>query len=230
LAAAVVAGALAGAVALAGPASAHTGVTIEPAVAGATNALVSVSAQAESPSAGVASLKVVLPAGIAPADVTLVTAPDGWTLQPDADGYTVGGPALPSGRDARHQVRVRQLPMVPTLAFRILQTYNDGRIDRWIEVPSAANPNPDNPAPVVSLAAPPGGFPSPTPSPPSPTPSAVSSAPQPTGTENDVLPGPPADDDASGWVPWLVAVGLLAVAAGVALVLLRRRRVARGAS
>jgi hypothetical protein len=41
----------------------------------------------------------------------------------------------------------------------VLQTYTDGRVDRWIEVPSAANAKPEFPAPVVTLAAPPGGSP-----------------------------------------------------------------------
>src|SRR3954469_11860286 len=103
-------GAVIGALAFAAPAWAPTTVKAEPAVAGSPNALVTVSAEAESDTAGITSLRVVLPAGIAPADVTYVDGPPGWALQPDAEGYVVSGPALAVGRDAVHRVRVKQLP------------------------------------------------------------------------------------------------------------------------
>src|SRR5574342_1400402 len=90
---AVAAGGLA-ALLMAGVAQAHTEVEVEPAVAGAANAVVTFAAEAESPSSGIASVRVVLPAGahpdgIPPAEVTLVSAPTGWTLRPTADGYVV---------------------------------------------------------------------------------------------------------------------------------------------
>jgi uncharacterized protein YcnI len=40
------------------------------------------------------------------------------------------------------------------LAFKALQTYSSGEIVRWIEVPVAGQPEPDFPAPVVTLTPP----------------------------------------------------------------------------
>lgn len=219
---ALVAGVLGGALLLAAPAFAHTGATAEPAVAGAQNATISFNAAAESTTAGITSLKVVLPPGIAPGDVTYVDGPAGWALRPDADGYTVSGPAVPVGRDVQHRVRVKQLPLVPAIAFRVLQTYTDGRVDRWIEVPSAANANPENPAPVVQLAAPPGGFPS----------GATSNVPSPGSTEHGAAEptattdnSAAAEDDSGSPLPWVLAgVVVLLVAAGGAVFYTRRKR------
>ncbi len=218
-----------GALLVAAPASAHTGATVEPAVAGAPNATVSFNAAAESTTAGITSLKIVLPQGIAPADVTYLDGPAGWAMQPDNEGYVVSGPAVAVGRDVRHRVRVRQLPVTPVLVFKVLQTYSDGRIDRWIEIPSGANANPENPAPVVQLAAPPGGFPS----------GAVSNVPTPASTDHGgngsptAAPTDPAPDSASDSasddggspLPWIiVGVAALAVVAGGAFAYTRRKR------
>ncbi|MCG5466633.1 YcnI family protein [Micromonospora sp. MED01] len=160
----------ASAVVIGTPASAHTGVTVSPARAGASNAVVTVNAEAESDSAGVTSVQVFLPDGITAQDVTLLKAPKGWKLSSTAaDSYAVGGTAVPVGKDAEHQVRVRQLPNAPQVSLKILQTYSDGRVDRWIEVPSAGNPEPANPAPTVKLAAaapPAGAAPTTAPAPP----------------------------------------------------------------
>lgn len=224
---ALVVGVVVGALSLVTPAFAHTGVTVEPAVAGAVNATVSFNAAAESTTAGITSLKIVLPQGIAPGDVTFVDGPAGWALQPDADGYVVSGPAVPVGRDVQHRVRVKQLPVVPALVFKVLQTYTDGRVDRWIEVPSAANANPENPAPVVQLAAPPGGFPN----------GVATNVPSPASTNHgdDLSPGPAAtgtdlgassdeDDDGGSPLPWILAgIAVLAVLAAGAYAMNRRK-------
>lgn len=41
----------------------------------------------------------------------------------------------------------------PRLVFKALQTYSDGQVVRWIEVPADGRPEPEHPAPVLSLAA-----------------------------------------------------------------------------
>ena len=212
-----------GALFLVTPAFAHTGATVEPAVAGTANAVVSFNAAAESTTAGITSLKIVLPQGIAPGDVTYVDGPAGWALQPDADGYVVAGPAVPVGRDVQHRVRVKQLPLVPALVFKVLQTYSDGKVDRWIEVPSAANANPENPAPVVQLAAPPGGFPN----------GVATNVPSPASTDHstgETTPSPtnaastPTEDDGGSPLSWILAgVAVLAVLAAGAYALNRRK-------
>jgi uncharacterized protein YcnI len=209
-------GSVMGVLGFAAPAWAHTSVTIEPAVAGSPNALVTVNAAAESDTAGIASLRVVLPAGIAPGDVMYVDGPPGWALQPDVEGYVVGGPAVPVGRDAVHRVRVKALPSTPTLVFKVLQTYTDGRVDRWIEVPSGANAEPEFPAPVVTLAAPPGGFAS--------APSAPASPPS-DPVDSTTPAGPDLAADSGSALPWIiVAVAVVAALAAGAVVLVRRRR------
>jgi hypothetical protein len=213
------------------PAAAHTEVEVEPAVGGAVNAMVTFSSEAEWDRAGISAVAVTLPAGIAPTDVTLASGPAGWTLTPGPDSYTVTGPPLPTSRDAKHAVSVRQLPNTPTLVFKVLVTYSDGHVDRWIEVPSAANPKPDNPAPVATLKAPPGGFQTAPPAaassaPPEASAAASASTGNPVASNgpatnplgNDVIPS----DDGSPW-PWIALTGLAVLIAGGALVVWRRR-------
>ncbi|MFE4603687.1 DUF1775 domain-containing protein [Kitasatospora indigofera] len=237
--AALVAGALALA---AGPAFAHVEVEAENAQALATGVTVSFNAEAESTTAGVTSLRVVLPAGIAPADVTLAQGPDGWTLTPAEDGYTVSGPAVTPGKDVAYKVTVRQLPDAKELAFKTLQTYSDGRVDRWIELPQNGA-KPDKPAPVLQLkAAAPGATPvapsptvpspsatpsaTPTPTPTTPATSAAAPAPAPAPS---TAPKADAEDDSSSATPIVIAaVAAAALAAGGAWWWLRRRDTSNG--
>lgn len=219
LAVTVLAGAV-GALVTGSPAWAHTEVTVSPAQAGASNAVLTVDAEGESDKAGITSLQVFLPAGITGSDITLLSGPKGWTVsRTAADSYTVAGPALPVGAEAKHQVRVRQLPNAPQVSFKILQTYSDGRVDRWIEVPSTSNPEPANPAPTVKLAA----------AAPAPTSAAPTSVTPTAGPATDAsVTAPPTTStgsgDNNGWL-WIGAGVVLAVlAAGAALYGWRRRR------
>jgi hypothetical protein len=134
------------------PALAHTQATIDNPQAGAGNVLLTLNAEAESTTAGIKSLEVTLPGGIQPAQVSLTDAPGGWTFARTTQGFTVSGSALAVGTPAKTELRIAQLPATAqVLAFRTLVTYNDGKVDRWIEVPSTDTPNPPNPAPTVSL-------------------------------------------------------------------------------
>ncbi|MFD5618123.1 DUF1775 domain-containing protein [Streptomyces yangpuensis] len=176
----------------AGPAAAHAGVTASDPRALAENVTLSFTSEAESDSAGIAELRVVLPKGIAPDAVTLKDAPEGWKLTPTPDGYSIGGTALATGTDAEYSITVRQLPDEKSLVFKTLETYGDGKVSRWIEVPTGGE-KVDNPAPVLELkAAAPGAEPvvpsaSPTPTPtPSATPSAVPSE-QPSAADPNAL-------------------------------------------
>lgn len=137
---------------VAGPAFAHTQATIDNPQAGAGNVLLTLNAEAESTTAGIKSLEVTLSGGIQPAQVSLTDAPGGWTFARTTQGFTVSGSALAVGTPAKTSLRIAQLPATAqVLAFRTLVTYNDGKVDRWIEVPSTAAPDPPNPAPTVSL-------------------------------------------------------------------------------
>jgi uncharacterized protein YcnI len=139
------------ALAFAGVAFAHVEVEANPAKQGSTNAVVKFTAEAESPTSGIRSIEVQLPAGISPQDVRLDQAPSGWQLTATADGYRVEGPALRQGQDAVHSIIVARLPTTATVIFKTVVTYADGKADRWIEQSTAANPRPDHPAPVLNL-------------------------------------------------------------------------------
>ncbi|WP_079025660.1 DUF1775 domain-containing protein [Streptomyces yangpuensis] len=157
----------------AGPAAAHAGVTASDARALAENVTLSFTSEAESDSAGIAELRVVLPKGIAPDAVTLKDAPEGWKLTATPDGYSIGGTALATGTDAEYSITVRQLPDEKSLVFKTLETYGDGKVSRWIEVPTGGE-KVDNPAPVLELkAAAPGAKPIAPPPSATPTPSTT---------------------------------------------------------
>ncbi|MFE4604544.1 DUF1775 domain-containing protein [Kitasatospora indigofera] len=227
----------AGALALAGTAAfAHVEVESGTAQALATNATVAFTAEAESTTAGLAKFQVVLPEGIAPADVTLAAAPAGWTFAATPDGYTVGGAALAPGKDATWKITVRQLPDAKELVFKTLETYGDGTIERWIELPKDGAA-PEHPAPVLKLTpAAPGATPvapatpSATVAAPSPSPTASSTAPAPavSPTASATTTAPAAattssGDSSSPVVPVVVAVAATAVLAAVGTWWWRRR-------
>lgn len=215
---ALAAGVVLGAVALAGQAWAHVEVSAKPAQALATGSVISFSAEAESGSAGIASVRVVLPQGIAPADISYVSGPSGWVFAATADGFTLSGKALAVHADAAYKIKVKQLPDARSLAFKTLVNYSDGDVDRWIELASASNPNPEHPAPVLKLAA------AVTPSPTavslvSPAPSDSPSAQASSGT-------PEAAALASSTMTpgsWIILAVFVAAAATLSIVFARRR-------
>ncbi|MFJ1735657.1 DUF1775 domain-containing protein [Streptomyces sp. NPDC088254] len=142
--------ALTSAFVLARPASAHAGVEADAPRALARNVTLTFTSEAESDTAGFTRVRVVLPKGIEPGEVTLAHAPKGWTLKITSDGYTIGGPALATGEDAEHAITVRRLPDVQELVFKTIDTYGDGRISRWLELPTQEAKS-DQPAPVLRL-------------------------------------------------------------------------------
>ena len=48
-------------------------------------------------------------------------------------------------------VKAKQLPNAPQVTFKVVQTYSDGEVVRWIELAGADGKEPDNPAPIVKL-------------------------------------------------------------------------------
>jgi uncharacterized protein YcnI len=217
------AGLVAGALVTGSPASAHVEVEADNARAGARDVRLTFTSEAESGAAGIRSQRVVLPEGIAPADVRLAKAPSGWKLTPTEDGYTVGGKALRVGANARHSVIVAQLPTTTReLVFKVVDTYGNGQVMRWIEVPEKGKPAPDNPAAVLKLKAPvqDDSTAPPTTSAPLPT------TPGATGSVSIEDPAPLADESGSGpgaWLWILIAVLLAAGATGAVLTARRRR-------
>ncbi|WUI51776.1 DUF1775 domain-containing protein [Streptomyces sp. NBC_00414] len=216
------AAALAIAVATAGPAWAHAEVEAEGARALDQNVALTFSAESESGSAGITKLEVVLPKGIATSDITYEEGPKGWKFAPADQGYTVSGPKLPVGEDVEYVVTVRQLPDATSLVFKTLQTYSDGKVDRWIELEDTGGDDHGHghPAPRLALkaAAPGAKLVSPSPS-AEPTTEASSSA-KPS-TEASTPSADPAadtteeDDGMSLAVPVGIAVVLLLLGGGV---------------
>ncbi|MDX3799186.1 DUF1775 domain-containing protein [Streptomyces sp. AK04-3B] len=228
----VLAGALAltATLALASPAAAHAEVEADKPQALAENVTLSFVSEAESDSAGFTDVRVVLPEGIAPSDITLDEGPKGWKLTAAADGYTLAGPALKTGVDAEYKIKVRQLPNVKELVFKTVETYSDGEVSRWIELPTGGK-EPEQPAPVLKLkAAAPGAKPvaaSPTAT-PSPTPSAAASTPTTTASEPDASPTAAdtaaAEDDGMslGALVAVIVVALLVLGGGAWWLVKRR--------
>jgi Domain of unkown function (DUF1775) len=104
------------------------------------------------------------------------------------------------------------LPSTPTLVFKVLQTYTDGRVDRWIEVPSGANAEPEFPAPVVTLAAPPGGF------------TSAPSPPRSDQVDSTTPAGPDLAADSGSALPWVIVTVAVVVVLAAGVVVLARRR------
>ncbi|WP_330324580.1 DUF1775 domain-containing protein [Streptomyces pseudovenezuelae] len=226
--------ALAGAVALtatlalAAPAAAHAEVEADKPQALAENVTLSFVSEAESDSAGFTEMRVVLPEGIAPSDVTLEEAPKGWKLKATSDGYNVAGPALKAGVDAEHKIKVRQLPDAKEIAFKTIEVYSDGKISRWIELPTGGE-EPEQPAPVLKLktAAPGAATVSPSPSPtesatPSQTPSATESDVAAAGSEPDAKAAEKDDSSSTGVVIGGVLAALAVLIAGAWWLVKRR--------
>jgi hypothetical protein len=202
------------------PAAAHVEATVSPgAQAGAGPVTVAFAAEAESPSAGIASVKTQLPAGMPPQDVSLATGPSGWALTPTPDGFEVGGAPLQPGTDADFTISIRQLPADRTeLPFKTLVRYTDGTEDAWIEEPTPDNPDPEDPAPIITVA--PAAAPT-SAAAPSPTPATSSAA----TTAPTTTPQAQESDD-EGTPTWLIVLGVLAAVAVLAggLFLARRTR------
>ncbi|MFD7782271.1 DUF1775 domain-containing protein [Streptomyces nojiriensis] len=217
--------------AAAGPAAAHAEVTASDPRALAENVTLSFTSEAESETAGISELRVVLPKGIAPDAVAVKDAPKEWKLTATPDGYTIGGPALATGTDAEYSITVRQLPDEKSLAFKTLETYSDGKISRWIEVPTNGE-KVDNPAPVLELkAAAPGAkliAPSPSPSPTtsSAAPSVQPSTEAPTAPVSSASAQATNDKDSGGSTGAVVGViaAVLLLAAGGTFWWVRRNR------
>jgi uncharacterized protein YcnI len=206
----------------AAPASAHVAVSPVVERRGAV-AEFTFSAENEREDKGSASLQVAFPADT---PMPLVEAPahPGWsftvTRAPLKSPVTVEGEVVTAGVTAmtwtadspdaqtgpgeteRLTVRLGPLPATDTLVMKALQTYADGEVVRWIQLPDSSGEEPERPAPVVVLTGP-GGTP------------ATSTAPQAAHPDDGRSPVPLA---AAG-----AGVAALALVAGAFLLRARRR-------
>ncbi|WP_435127514.1 YcnI family copper-binding membrane protein [Actinacidiphila sp. bgisy144] len=150
------------------PAFAH--VTVQPSTAAkGSYSTVSFKVPCEEDNASTVKLEVNLPTDHPIASVSIQPVP-GWTakvtttklttpLKTD-DGtvtsavtkITWTGGKIEPGQFQQFPVSLGPLPEdTGTLTFKALQTYSDGNVVRWIEIPQAGQPEPQNPAPSLQL-------------------------------------------------------------------------------
>jgi uncharacterized protein YcnI len=119
--------------------------------------------------------------------------------------------AIKPGEFEDFNISAGPLPDAPTMVFKALQTYSDGTVVRWIEPTPAGGPEPEHPAPTLSLL---------------PATDTDSSATR-TSDTADAAASSTSSDSSAGRADIALALSILAlvVAVGVgALVLLRRSR------
>lgn len=160
----------AGLLAAAGVASAHVTVHPESYAKGATDGVLTFRVPNEEDTAGTTKVQVFLPTDH-PVLGVLVSPQDGWTAKvtntklktpvKTDDGtitdavseITWTGGKIDPGHYEDFNVAFGQLPEdTDQLTFKTLQAYSDGKTVRWIEEASGGE-EPENPAPVLKLAA-----------------------------------------------------------------------------
>jgi uncharacterized protein YcnI len=207
-----------------GVAFAHTG--WEPdAVAPGTVASLTLSVAAENDDAGTVKVELYFPDGVSFTTVE-PTAPAGWTVTTQPPGGTGANvtwsrPTGPAGESPQLPIRLGTFPAQPgQVQFKVIQTYADGTIARWISDWPAGAPEPEMPGPVLKLEPGAAGD-----VPPSTT---TTSAPATTTTKGLIAPNPtvPDDDDGGSSTGLIIgAVALFLIAVGVtATIVLRRNR------
>ena len=139
---------------------------------GATDVIFGFSTPNETPSANVTQLEIDFPTDHPLLGVYAATMP-GWNATVVStklakpvttdDGqvteavsqitWTATGVGIPPQQFGLFTVSVGQLPSnTKKLTFKALQTYSDGTIVRWIEVPVKGTPEPEHPAPTLTLS------------------------------------------------------------------------------
>jgi uncharacterized protein YcnI len=158
---------------LAGPASAHVTVTAPGATAGGSDQEITFRVPVEK-QVDTVGLQVVLPTDTPIASVEVQAVP-GWThtqktvklAKPivtddgditeavsEIDWTAATGQGLKPGEFGAFTIIAGLLPDVPTLTFKAIQRYSDGSEVKWIETTApGSNAQPENPAPVLTLAA-----------------------------------------------------------------------------
>ncbi|NUO59615.1 MAG: YcnI family protein [Hamadaea sp.] len=93
----------------------------------------------------VATEKTKLPAPVQAGESTITEAVTKitWTAAAEA--------AIKPGQFQEFDVSAGPLPQADQIVFKALQTYSDGDVVRWIEVPADGQAEPDHPAPVLKL-------------------------------------------------------------------------------
>ena len=195
-------------VASAAPASAHTELEPEEAVAGTTETL---TFHVAYEGTGTTGLEVQLPEGTS---VDEVPAKDGWTSSSDPEARTVRWEGGPVEADEEFAVVVELPDTTGVVLFPAIQITTDGEVD-WIGEDEGDGRG-DNPAPRLTLVADPNAGSTPT----SPTVSTTATSRELPGTTLEAA----NEDDGGEAAPWLIGSGIAAVVViGVGGYLLKRR-------
>jgi uncharacterized protein YcnI len=155
------------------PASAHVTLHSYEAQAGGSDALIQVRVPNEESTATTTKLELDFPAS-APIIGLYVEPTQGWQFQTtvsnlpkpvtnDDGTFTQyvsqvvwSGGNIPVGGFVDFNIDASDLPNVPTLELKAIQTYSNGDIVRWIDTPAAAGqPDPPHPQPTLALPPPP---------------------------------------------------------------------------
>jgi uncharacterized protein YcnI len=203
----------------AGPASAHVTVNPKEAAQGGY-ARVAFRVPNESDTASTTKLEVTLPENAPVGSVSTMPVP-GWTVatekrkvDPPIEVHgsqlteaiskitwtATGDAAVKPGQFQEFPVSMGPLPKVDSMVFKVLQTYSDGEISRWIDPPAPGAEEPEHPAPVLTLTAA-----------AAPADSAAPSAAVVSSPDDD------DDDEGNGLAVGLGVAGLVAGLAGLVL-------------
>ncbi|MFR9775959.1 YcnI family protein [Micromonospora sp. MS34] len=157
---------------LAGAASAHVTVNPEEATQGGYGRF-AFRVPNESDTASTTKIEVVLPEN-APVGSVSTMPVAGWTVQvekrkvdPPIEVHgsqlteavskltwtAAAGGGVKPGEFQEFPVSMGPLPQADKMVFKVLQTYSDGNVSRWIEEPTPGQEEPENPAPVLTLTA-----------------------------------------------------------------------------
>lgn len=156
-------------------AGAHVSVSSDDAVQGG-HAEISFRVPTESDTASTVKLQVAFPTDTPIASVSVLPHP-GWTYKvtrapvaapvPDGHGgqvteavsqieWSAAGPdaAVKPGEYEVFRVSAGPLPRTDRVVFKVVQTYGDGQVVRWIDAPAVEGaPEPEHPAAVLALTA-----------------------------------------------------------------------------
>jgi uncharacterized protein YcnI len=88
-----------------------------------------------------------------------ITTDDG-TFTSTTSEIDWSGSSIPVGQFGQFNVLAQGIPSgTPALEFKAIQSYSDGTVVSWIQVPNRAVPNPAHPAPTITLTSPGGRAP-----------------------------------------------------------------------
>jgi hypothetical protein len=220
----------------AAPAWAH--VEFEPAEAAPSSVItLELSVANEEPGAGITQVQLEFPEG---ASITLAELPEvaGWSTS--TEGGSVGSPVAsvtwsrpeaPPDESPALPIRLGPLPGdTGRLQFRVVQTYTNGAIHRWVEDWPAGAPEPEMPGPVLDLVE---GGPgevvatstsTATTEPPSTTTEATTATTQSATTTTVAGDAADEDDDSNAGLIAALIAAVVVAGGGIGYVLWRRRQ------